>query len=137
MALIGVFLMFFYVNATFTREAYIGVIMMSGVVVNHAILLVDHVNQLRRKHGLALAVALERGALERVRPIVMTALVSICGLLPLVLFSKDPNANIWNALTYSMIGGLASSTILVLAVTPALYLIFERGGEKKRLAVQS
>ncbi len=48
MALIGVFLMFFYANATFTREAYIGVIMMGGIVVNNAILLVDHINQIRR-----------------------------------------------------------------------------------------
>jgi HAE1 family hydrophobic/amphiphilic exporter-1 len=132
MALIGVFLLFFYIGATFTREAYIGVIMMSGVVVNNAILLIDHVNQLRRKHGMALAEALERGTLERVRPILMTSLVTICGLLPLVLFSKDANQNIWNALTYSMIGGLSSSTILVLTVTPALYLIFERRGERKK-----
>jgi HAE1 family hydrophobic/amphiphilic exporter-1 len=134
MALIGVFLLFFYINASFTREAYIGVIMMSGVVVNNAILLIDHVNQLRRNHGLPLAEALERGTLERVRPILMTSLVTICGLLPLVLFSKDANQNIWNALTYSMIGGLSSSTILVLTVTPSLYLIFERRGERKKLA---
>jgi HAE1 family hydrophobic/amphiphilic exporter-1 len=134
MALIGVFLLFFYINASFTREAYIGVIMMSGVVVNNAILLIDHVNQLRRNHGLALAEALERGTLERVRPILMTSLVTICGLLPLVLFSKDANQNIWNALTYSMIGGLSSSTVLVLTVTPALYLIFERRAERRRVA---
>ena len=135
MALIGVFLAFFWLGASFTREAYIGVIMMSGVVVNNAILLIDHVNQLRRKAGLPLMEALERGTLERVRPILMTSIVTICGLLPLVLFSKDANANIWNALTYSMIGGLSSSTILVLTVTPALYLIFERRAEKKKLAV--
>jgi hydrophobic/amphiphilic exporter-1 (mainly G- bacteria), HAE1 family len=131
MALIGVFLIFFYLGASFTREAYIGVIMMSGVVVNNAILLIDHVNQLRRKLGLPLAEALERGTLERVRPIVMTSLVTICGLLPLVLFSKDANANIWNALTYAMIGGLSSSTLLVLTVTPALYLILERGRARR------
>ena len=126
MALIGVFLLFFYLGASFTREAYIGVIMMSGVVVNSAILLIDHVNQLRRNHGMALREALELGTLQRVRPILMTSIVTIAGLLPLVLFSRDANANIWNALTYAMIGGLSSSTVLVLTVTPALYLIFER-----------
>jgi HAE1 family hydrophobic/amphiphilic exporter-1 len=134
MALIGVFLLFFYVGATFTREAYIGVIMMGGIVVNNSILLVDHVNQLRRVYGLTLAEALERGTLERVRPILMTTLTTICGLLPLVLFSQSADQNIWNALAYALIGGLSSSTILVLTVTPALYLIFERRAERRRIA---
>lgn len=136
MALIGVFLMFFYTNANFTREAYIGVIMMAGIVVNNAILLVDHVNQLRRVHGLRMTDALVRGATERVRPILMTSLTTICGLLPLVLFAENANANIWNALGFALIGGLSSSTFLVLTVTPALYLIFESRAERKRLAVQ-
>jgi HAE1 family hydrophobic/amphiphilic exporter-1 len=134
MALIGVFLIFFYANATFTREAYIGVIMMGGIVVNNAILLVDHINQLRRRDGLPLEGAILRGTVERVRPILMTSLTTILGLLPLVLFSESADANIWNALGYALIGGLTSSTILVLTVTPALYLIFERGPERRRLA---
>ena len=68
MALIGVFLMFFYTNATFTREAYIGVIMMGGIVVNNAILLVDHINQIRREGGVGLEEAILTGTLERVAP---------------------------------------------------------------------
>jgi HAE1 family hydrophobic/amphiphilic exporter-1 len=122
-----VFLLFFYLGASFTREAYVGVIMMSGIVVNNAILLVDHINQLRRRDGLALLPAVERGALERVRPILMTSTTTILGLLPLVLFSEGADANIWNALAYALIGGLSSSTVLVLTVTPVLYLLFERG----------
>jgi HAE1 family hydrophobic/amphiphilic exporter-1 len=134
MALIGVFLVFFFANAQFTREAFIGVIMMGGVVVNNAMLLVDHVNQLRRVENVPFRDAILRGTLERVRPILMTSAVTILGLLPLVLFSQAADANIWNALGYSLLGGLASSTVLVLTVTPALYLLFERGPERRRLA---
>jgi hydrophobic/amphiphilic exporter-1 (mainly G- bacteria), HAE1 family len=135
MALIGVFLIFNFTRASFTREAYIGVIMMAGIVVNNAILLVDYVNQLRRIEGLPLHDALVRGTLERVRPVLMTSMTTIFGLLPLVLFSSTADANIWNALAYALIGGLASSTVLVLTVTPALYLIFERKRAERREAV--
>jgi HAE1 family hydrophobic/amphiphilic exporter-1 len=133
MALIGVFLTFFFTGASFTREAFIGVIMMGGVVTNNATLLVDHVNQLRRGAGLPLHDAVLRGTLERVRPILMTSAVTILGLLPLVVASEAADANIWNALGYALLGGLASSTVLVLTVTPALYLLFERGPERRRV----
>jgi HAE1 family hydrophobic/amphiphilic exporter-1 len=132
MALVGVFLMFFYTDASFTREAWIGVIMMGGIVVNNAILLVDHVNHVRREEGLALAQATVKGTLERVRPILMTSVTTIFGLLPLVLFSEYADANIWNALGYALIGGLASSTLFVLTVTPALYFLFELRPERRK-----
>jgi len=135
MALIGVFLLFFYVNASFTREAYIGVIMMGGIVVNNSILLIDRVNQVRLEGRLALEAAIVQGTLDRVRPILMTTVVTITGLLPLVLFSESPDSNIWNALGFALIGGLTSSTLLVLSVTPALYYLFERRQERRRVVV--
>jgi len=135
MALIGVFLTFFFTGASFTREAFIGVIMMGGVVTNNATLLVDHINQLRRVACVSLHDAVLRGTLERVRPILMTSAVTILGLLPLVIASEAADANIWNALGYALLGGLASSTVLVLTVTPALYLLFERGPDRKRARV--
>jgi hydrophobic/amphiphilic exporter-1 (mainly G- bacteria), HAE1 family len=130
MALIGVFLTFFYVNATFTREAYIGVIMMGGIVVNNAILLVDHINRVRAETTLPLFDAIIRGTLERVRPILMTTATTVLGLLPLVLFTPTADATIWNALTYALIGGLLSSTVFVLTTTPALYMLFEGMGRE-------
>jgi hydrophobic/amphiphilic exporter-1 (mainly G- bacteria), HAE1 family len=127
MALIGVFLIFFYANATFTREAYIGVIMMGGIVVNNAILLVDHINRVRRGGELSLRDSIITGTLERVRPILMTTTTTVLGLLPLVLFSQGADSKIWNALAYALIGGLLSSTVFVLTTTPAFYYMFERG----------
>ena len=134
MALIGVFLMFFYTDAHFTREASIGVIMMGGIVVNNAILLVDHINRLRKSGSLSLREAILQGTMDRVRPILMTSTTTIMGMLPLVLFSESANANIWNALAFALIGGLASSTLLVLTATPALYLLFESRAARKTLA---
>ena len=134
MALVGVFLAFFYAEATFTREAYVGVIMMGGVVVNNAILLIDHINSVRRDAKMSLEAAILRGTLERVRPILMTTATTVLAMLPLVLFSESADQNIWNALAYALIGGLTSSTLLILTVTPALYLLFERRAAAKEEA---
>jgi HAE1 family hydrophobic/amphiphilic exporter-1 len=133
MALVGVFLIFYFLEASFTREAYIGVIMMGGIVVNNAILLVDHVNLLRRKYGVPLKAATVQGTLERVRPILMTSFTTVLGLLPLVLFSEYTDSNIWNALGLALIGGLTTSTLLVLTVMPAVYWLLERGAERRRV----
>ncbi|MEQ8328899.1 MAG: efflux RND transporter permease subunit [Longimicrobiales bacterium] len=127
LALIGVYLIFYYTGASFTREAYIGVIMMLGIVVNNAILLVDHVNATRRRWGgLSLQDAIVRGTLERVRPILMTTATTVLGLLPLVLFGETTGSNIWDALALVLIGGLLSSTLFVLTITPAVYHVLER-----------
>ncbi len=134
MALVGVFLMFFYTGASFTREAYVGVIMMGGIVVNNAILLVDHINQVRRDTDLPLVPAILKGTVERVRPILMTTATTVLGLLPLVLFSDGADQNIWNALAFTLIGGLLSSTLFVLTATPTLYLLFERGAAERHRA---
>jgi HAE1 family hydrophobic/amphiphilic exporter-1 len=127
MALIGVYLIFFYTEASFTREAYVGVIMMFGIVVNNAILLVDHINGIRRRDPeKPLEEAILTGTLERVRPILMTTATTVLGLMPLVLFGDTAGTNIWDALALVLIGGLLSSTIFVLTITPAAYHVLER-----------
>ncbi len=132
MALIGVYLIFFYSEASFTREAYVGVIMMFGIVVNNAILLVDHVNGVRARFPeLSLSDAIVKGTLERVRPILMTTATTVLGLLPLVLFGDSTGSNIWDALALVLIGGLLSSTLFVLTITPAVYHVLERGKARR------
>ncbi|WP_419948759.1 efflux RND transporter permease subunit [Candidatus Palauibacter sp.] len=118
-ALIGVFLIFFYTDATFTRTAFIGTIMMGGIVVNNAILVVYHIGALRRH--MPAGAAIVQGTLERVRPILMTTLTTVFGLLPLVLFAPSQDQNIWNALALATIGGLISSTVFVLVAIPVAY----------------
>ncbi|WP_419162100.1 efflux RND transporter permease subunit [Candidatus Palauibacter sp.] len=118
-ALIGVFLIFFYTDATFTRTAFIGTIMMGGIVVNNAILVVYHIGALRER--MPARDAIIQGTLERVRPILMTSLTTVFGLLPLVLFAPSQDQNIWNALALATIGGLISSTLFVLVAIPVAY----------------
>ena len=118
-ALIGVFLIFFYADATFTDTAFIGTIMMGGIVVNNAILVVYHIGALRRH--MPAGEAIIQGTLERVRPILMTTLTTVFGLLPLILFAPSQDHNIWNALALATIGGLISSTVFVLVAIPVAY----------------
>jgi HAE1 family hydrophobic/amphiphilic exporter-1 len=131
MALSGVFLIFVWTGASFTREAYLGVVLLGGIVVNNAVLLVDQINRVRRESGLGLEDAILLATLQRVRPIAMTTATTVFGLLPLVLFTKAVDSTFWNALAYVLIGGLMSSTLLVLTVIPSLYLIFERIGSRR------
>jgi len=124
LSLVGVFFIFYLANSPFDRSAYIGVVLLGGIVVNDSILLVDHINALRRK-GEDLFNAAILGARDRVRPILMTTFTTIGGLLPLVFLVKD-KSDIWYSLALATIGGLFSSTLMVLTVIPALYITLEK-----------
>jgi HAE1 family hydrophobic/amphiphilic exporter-1 len=121
LALIGVFVAFVVAKAPFDPTAYVGVILLSGIVVSNSILLVDHIN-LRRRQGLGLLEAVVRGTKDRVRPIFMTTSTTIFGMLPLLLIGAEANKRqIWSSLALCTVGGLTSSTILVFVVIPVLY----------------
>lgn len=125
LALIGVFIAFVIADYPFDSSAYIGVILMSGIVVNNAILMVNHIN-LKRKEGMGIFEAIREGAYERLRPILITSTTTILGMLPFVLIQTERGRNIWSTLALSSVGGLTSSTIFILLVTPVFYLIGER-----------
>jgi len=135
LSLAGVFFIFYLTNSAFDRSAYIGVVLLGGIVVNDSILLVDHINSVRRR-GTDLFNAAILGARDRVRPILMTTFTTIGGLLPLVFLVKD-KSDIWYSLALATIGGLFSSTLMVLTVIPALYIIFERVKLKYRKFLNS
>jgi HAE1 family hydrophobic/amphiphilic exporter-1 len=140
LALIGVFVAFVVAGAPFDPTAYIGVILLAGIVVNNAILLVDHIN-LRRKQGLGLLEAVVRGTKDRIRPIFMTTATTVFGMLPLLLIGAEANKRqIWSSLALCTVGGLTTSTVLILIVIPVLYYhgdgLRAWGAEKVREARQ-
>ncbi len=121
LAMIGVFVAFVIADFSFDSSAYIGLILLAGIVVNNAILLVDHIN-LKRKQGLSLLEAVVVGARERVRPIIMTTGTTVLGMLPLLLIQAEvAKRKIWASLALSTVGGLISSTIFILIVIPIFY----------------
>lgn len=136
LALIGVFIAFVLADFSFDSSAYIGVILLAGIVVNNAILLVDHIN-LKGRQGLPLLEAVVQGARERVRPIFMTAGTTVLGMLPMLLIQAEvAKRRIWASLALSTVGGLISSTIFILVVIPIFYYYGQgfRSWGKQRLA---
>ncbi len=126
LALIGVFVAFVVADYTFDSAAYIGVILLGGIVVNNSILLVDHIN-LRRREGLSLIDAVLTGTRERVRPIFLTTSTTVLGMLPMVLLQvEEGRKHIWSSLALSAVGGLISSTIFILVAIPIFYLYGDR-----------
>ncbi|MFZ2053949.1 MAG: efflux RND transporter permease subunit [Candidatus Aminicenantales bacterium] len=126
LALIGVFVAFVIADYSFDSSAYIGLILLGGIVVNNVILLVDHIN-LKRKQGLPLLEAVLKGSRERVRPIFLTTATTVLGMFPLLLIQAEVGKRkIWASLALSAVGGLTSSTIFVLIVIPIFYLYGDR-----------
>ncbi len=107
----------------------IGLLMLVGIVVTNAIVLIDLVNQYRRR-GLRVREALVEGATRRLRPILMTASATIFALLPMAIGLTGKSGFISQPLALVVIGGLVSSTLLTLVVLPALYLVVERARER-------
>lgn len=103
--------------------AFIGVIMLAGIVVNNAIVLVDYINILR-KEGMGMKVAILKAGPTRLRPILMTTLTTLLGLLPLALGIGE-GAELQAPLATVVIGGLLTSTILTLVIVPVIYTLFD------------
>jgi HAE1 family hydrophobic/amphiphilic exporter-1 len=126
LAAIGVVLALKLTGTSFSLQAYIGVIMLAGIVVSNAILLVDYTNVLRRRDGLALRDAVETAGRVRLRPILMTSLATMLGLVPMSLGIGE-GAELQAPLARVVIGGLLASTLITLVFVPTVYTIFEEG----------
>jgi HAE1 family hydrophobic/amphiphilic exporter-1 len=126
LAAIGVVLALVLTNTTFSMQAYIGVIMLAGIVVSNAILLVDYTNTLRRRDHVPLRDAVELAGRTRLRPILMTTLTTILGLVPMSLGIGE-GAELQAPLARVVIGGLTASTLITLVFVPTVYTLFEEG----------
>jgi hydrophobic/amphiphilic exporter-1 (mainly G- bacteria), HAE1 family len=126
LAAIGVVLALKLTGTTFSLQAYIGVIMLAGIVVSNAILLVDYTNILRRRDNMPLREAVEIGGRTRLRPILMTSLATMLGLVPMALGIGE-GAELQAPLARVVIGGLLASTLITLVFVPVVYTLFEEG----------
>jgi len=121
---IGVIFSLLVTGRTFNVPAFIGVIMLAGIVVNNAIVLVDYINTLRKRDGLSRKEAILKAGPTRLRPILMTTLTTILALIPLVLGIGE-GAEMSAPMATAIFGGLSFSTLITLVLVPCMYIILE------------
>ena len=130
---LGVFWLFFLTGTSFSIMAMIGMLVLMGVVVNNGIVMVEHINALRRR-GLSRTDALVEGSRERLRPILMTMGTTILGMLPLCIegASIGGDGPPYYPMARAVAGGLAFSTVVSLLFLPTIYAMLDDAGEAMR-----
>jgi HAE1 family hydrophobic/amphiphilic exporter-1 len=124
LAVIGVVPTLMLTGTTINMQSMMGIVMLIGIVVNNAIVLVDYINLMRREHGMGVREAVIYSGKLRLRPILMTTLTTILGLLPLS-FGVGSGAEIQASLARVVIGGLTASTLVTLVFIPVVYVAAE------------
>jgi HAE1 family hydrophobic/amphiphilic exporter-1 len=124
LALVGAVLALFLTGTTVNVVAFIGVIMLAGIVVNNAIVLVDLINQLQAQ-GMEKTAAIMEAGRARLRPILMTTLTTTLGLMPMAIGFGE-GAEVRTPMAITVIGGLLVSTLLTLVVIPVVYSLLDR-----------
>jgi len=123
-AIVGVAAMLWVTDTPYDMMAQVGSLVLIGIVVNNGIVLIDHINNLRRK-GLSREDAIREGCRERLRPIVMTATTTIVGLIPLAFGDAKIGPMRYMPMARTVMGGLMASTVLTLIVLPAYYTLLD------------
>ena len=124
----GVFLILWLTGHTLNVMSMIGAIMLIGIVVKNGIVLIDYIS-LNRERGMSITRAVINGGESRLRPVVMTSLTTILGMVPMAVGSGQ-GAEMWRPMGMAVIGGLTFSTILTLLFVPMLYCVFASRGVK-------
>ncbi|MBI3894405.1 MAG: efflux RND transporter permease subunit [Acidobacteria bacterium] len=130
LAAVGVVLTLLLTGSNFSIQAFLGVIMLSGIAVSNAILLVDYTNLLRRRDGLSVFDAVTLAGRRRLRPILMTTLTTSLGLFPMAI-GFGAGAEVQAPMARVVIGGLITSTAITLLFIPTLYAIAEERTERR------
>jgi HAE1 family hydrophobic/amphiphilic exporter-1 len=133
LAAIGVVAILIATNTTFNMQGFLGIIVLVGIVVNNAIILIDYTNQLRREHGYNVHDAVITAGSNRLRPILMTTVTTVLGLVPMAL-GVGEGSELQAPLARVVIGGLLTSTLITLVVIPVVYSYFEERTEKAAAA---
>lgn len=120
LALIGVVPVLLLTGTSLNIQSLMGVVMLIGIVVNNAIVLVDYINLMRREHNLSVRDAVTQSGRLRLRPILMTTLTTVLGMLPLA-FGTGAGGEIQASLARAVIGGLSVSTLITLILIPITY----------------
>ncbi|MBI5404005.1 MAG: efflux RND transporter permease subunit [Ignavibacteriae bacterium] len=128
LGMVGVVWMLFLTNTTLSVTSFEGIIVMVGIVVSNGILLIDYTNRLR-KRGVELHEAVVKGGKTRLRPILMTTLATVLGLIPMAIGIGGESSQA--PLAIAVIGGLTASTFLTLIFVPTLYTVFEEKFHRK------
>ena len=124
LAAVGVALALWLTDTRLSVIVFIGLIMLAGIVVNNAIVLVDLINQLRQE-GADRITAIQEAARLRLRPIMMTTLTTVLGLLPMAM-GLGEGSEMRTPMAITVIGGLLTSTLLTLVVVPVMYSVLDR-----------
>jgi HAE1 family hydrophobic/amphiphilic exporter-1 len=124
LAMAGVVPMLYFTSTTFNIQSFIGCIMLGGIVVNNSILLVDHINDLRGSEKTDLLSAVYLAARDRCRPILMTAMTTMLGLLPLAI-GLGEGGEVQAPMARAVIGGLSCATFISLLIIPVIYIEFD------------
>ena len=134
-ASLGVVGILLLTGTAFNMQAFIGLIMLAGIVVSNAILLVDYTNTLRRRDGMSIREAVELAGRRRLRPILMTSIATGLGLVPMAI-GLGEGGELQAPLARVVIGGLTVSTVVTLVLVPSIYTLFEEGwsGLRKKTA---
>ena len=133
LAFIGVVPILFLTNTTFNMQGFLGVIILVGIVVNNAIVLIDYANQLIREHGMPLRDAVVTAGIRRLRPILMTTVTTVLGLVPMAL-GLGEGGELQAPLARVIVGGLSASTLITLIVVPVAFYTLELRSERAREA---
>ncbi|RGN49853.1 MULTISPECIES: efflux RND transporter permease subunit [unclassified Bacteroides] len=126
----GVFMALFMTGTTMNVISMIGMIMLVGIVVKNGIVLVDYIN-LNRERGSSIIHSVVTGGKSRLRPVLMTTLTTILGMVPMAI-GGGQGSETWQPMGISVIGGLTVSTLLTLVLVPVLYCMFAGTGVKRQ-----